>query len=137
MKPLEVLNLVFMVMAFLCVVAMIDHMDRNTRNSMRLAAVLLAVGTFAEAVGTLRHWETWSDTIFFGGVLTLLLANMRTPKIAEDGMSPRYSFLPARVSAWLQRARAVTSDPAVTERMALAAGALTMVAVAIAWVLGA
>jgi len=136
MKPLELLNFVFMVVAFLCVMAMIDHVDRNTRNSMRLAVVLLGVGTIAEAAGTVRHWEVWTDTLFFGGVLTLLLANLRTPRIAEEGKPARYPFLPAWLSAWLQRARIMASDPVVTERASLMVGTATALAVAAAWVLG-
>jgi len=87
--------------------SMIDRITRGTQCAIRWATVLLAVGGLFAAIGGIWQWEAWTDTLLLGGVAMYLLANARAP-------------LAAPATSWGRRG-------------AYAVGAITVVAVILAW----
>lgn len=57
-----------------------NHMTKSTSHAVRFAMLLLFIGVIGQAIGLwLPTWDSWTDTLIFGGVVALLLANTRGP----------------------------------------------------------
>lgn len=76
---LDSLNMALLVVIIGTAVVMFDHMNGKTRNSVRLGALLVFAGAIVQACGIWFDWHRWTDTLFFGGVGTMLVANVRSP----------------------------------------------------------
>lgn len=102
------------------VLMMIDRMGKETRGAIRWGAVLLLVGIVAEVFGYFWHWESWTDTIFFGGAAMVLISNLRF----QNGASGPYS-------EWTreQRERSIWKS----NLYAYAVGALTVLGLLVSW----
>src|SRR5258706_5432068 len=83
MNAVMAVNVVLLSAALGSVIVMIDHMGRRTRGAVRWGAALTLVGIVAQIVGYFWHWESWTDTLFFGGASMCLIANLRFPGGAE------------------------------------------------------
>lgn len=67
----------------------VSRMNGTTPHVIRAGIVLILVGCMGQVAGVLmREWDHWVDTIFYFGVLVLLLGNRRYKKLqpaAEKG----------------------------------------------------
>jgi hypothetical protein len=119
---LVILTNIGLLTATLCsALIMIDHMNRGTRGAVRWGATLLLAGAVAEGFGYFWHWANWTDTLFFGGVAMVTVANLRFPAgVCTPGDEKQ---------AQAERERAKRK----ADTYAYAVGVLTLMGLAAAW----
>lgn len=120
MNFVNIVNVGLLLATFLSAIVMIDHMTKQTRFAIKLGAVLLLVGIIAEVFGYVKHWEAWTDTLFFGGAAMCLIANLRFPA----GTCAPYRD-------WTLEQRARSEQKA--NQYAYLVGALTMLGILYSW----
>ena len=56
------------------------RMTRQTKNSIRVAVILITVALLGAALGVAKgEWATWLDTLLYGGICAFLIGNRRLP----------------------------------------------------------
>ena len=80
----------------ICLVAIgsIRCMNGVTPHAVRAGIVMIMAGAGGQALGFLAGaWDHYLDTLLYGGLLTLLLANRRAPACIPAAASQRLALL--------------------------------------------
>lgn len=84
-----------LIASIICLVAigLITSMNGITPHSIRVAIVLIMVGAGGQAIGFASGaWDHYLDTLLYGGILSLLIANRRAPSCMPAGLSNRLAL---------------------------------------------
>lgn len=91
---LNAFNSVFAFVIFLVGACSVARMDASTVNSVRVAIIMVMIGGLGQAMGFASDgWAPWLDTILYGGILTLLLANRRSPQLVTVVWASRFAYV--------------------------------------------
>ncbi len=89
---LMTVNAILAGVIFFTAVGSIRAMNGVTSNSMRFAIVMVLTASAGQALGmATAQWGPYLDTILYGGILAIFLANNRTGKWIRGALARRLS----------------------------------------------